>query len=296
MKEFYEKYAPSARTAYHNADTPDEFKRRLEDVLNRMTYATLCTITMDARAHRMDDDASHSILRIDPDSERRASVSLPSPFISDMIIQRVIGGHAEKLREWFDLFMLPRFESRETARWILDSVFRCSLLRKGQCPVFMFNELVVMSGKYHWRVSPPSASPRYMVFHPQTEDVEIRSISSDDGPFFIPTEQYDVQARPNLRSGMCYYQPVQGDQAAFDGFLWSGHIRGLVVVFQAIASEKHTMKTKGLYWLFDLAGVKEVWYVMVTPADLKIDFTVDNSAVVGGRIWEYYHVKMNIER
>ena len=287
------KFAPSARTAYGNANAPRKFERKLEVTLDHMEYATLRKIAIDAGAHQMDDDVSHLILRFDPDPERGAIVSIPSPFILDMIIQRVIKGDAEKLRDWFDLFMRSSF-SRGTAGWILDSVFHHSLLRKGQWPVLELKEEKART-QFHWRsVSPAPTTSYHMIFNSQAQNISITSTISEDQPLIMPTQPYDVSVTLNLRSDMCYYQPIQRNQATFDGFIWTGHNAGLAVVFQATVSESHTVKKKGFDWLLGLTGVKEVWYVAVTPADIKVDFLVEQGVVQESRIARHYHIKMNL--
>ena len=261
-----------------------------------MEYATLRKIAMDAHGPQVDDDVSQSIIRLDPDPERGAIVSIPSPFILDTIIQRVIKGDAKKLKDWFDLFMRPSF-SKETAGWILYNAFHRSLLRKGQWPVLELKEETSRTQDY-WRSVPRPAPTTlcHMIFHSQTQSVYLTPTISEDQPLIMPIQPYDIDATLNLKSdAMCYYQPIQRNRATFDGFIWTGHTVGVAVVFHATVNESHTVKKKDFDWLLGLAGIKEVWYVAVTPADVHVHFPVEQEVVQESRIAKRYHIKIDLD-
>jgi len=67
----------------------------------------------------MDKEVSHSIIRFDPNRSRQAIVSIASRYVLDMIMLHVIQGDAEKLREWYSMFLTSPF-SKSTAGWILN--------------------------------------------------------------------------------------------------------------------------------------------------------------------------------
>jgi len=281
--------------AYQHADSLQEFQAKVEDTLREMEYSILRKMATDAIRHQIDDDVSQSILRFDPDTRRRAIVSLPSPFVSDMIVQQVIKGDANKQRDWFSLFT-GAFSSRRTAGWILGSAFSRSLLRRGQWPVFELKEEDTQT-RYYWRsILPiPATSPSYIIFNSRTQSVDICSAPSDDQPLIMPTQFYDTNAILSLTPVMCYYHPIERNQGTFDGFIWTGYTRGLAIVFQATVSESHAVKAKGFNWLLSLPGVKEAWYVAVTPADIEINFPVEKGVVRESRIIKRYHIRMNME-
>jgi len=277
--------------AYQHADSLQEFQAKVEETLSKMKYSTLSGMATDASRRQMDDDVSQSILRFDPDTRRRAIVSLPSPFVSDMIVQQVIKGDANKLRDWFSLF-IGALSSKRTAGWILNSAFSRSLLRRGQWPIFELKEEETQT-RYRWRSISPI--PHHLIFNPQTQSVDIRSAPSDDQPLIMPTQFYDTNAILSLTPDMCYYHPIERNQETFDGFIWTGYIRGLAIVFQVTVSESHAVKAKGFNWLLSLPGVKEAWYIAVAPADIEINFPVEKGVVRESRITKRYHIRMNME-
>ena len=90
----------------------------------------------------------------------------------------------------------------------------------------------------------------------------------------VPTQLYDVKNEELiLGASISYFQPLQRNQATFDGFFWDG--KGLAVVFQTIVNDTHLVKKSSLEWLSKLDGVSRIWYIAVTPDDATVDFTFE---------------------
>ena len=130
----------------------------------------------------------------------------------------------------------------------------------------------------HWfSVWPTPAASQYMIFDSQAEDASIRSIPQPNQQFsVILLDVYDMDMPLSLHRGMGYYRSAECNQReAFDGFIWTGNARGLAVVFQATVNCDCKVKRSGFDWLLGFSDVKEVWYVVVTPEDLRLRFAVD---------------------
>ena len=167
----------------------------------------------------------------------------------------------------------------------------------GQWPVLNLSQKQDETLVHLRSVSNPSPpNPPHMIF-----DMKTKSISTQSKPSTklvpVPIEHYDVGNQDLiLRSTMCYYQPIQRNQATFDGFVWSGKGLGVAVVFQATVSGSHTVKKSGLVWLLKLAHVKKVWYVIaVTPADLHIEFILEKGVNDLIEKEKWFHIKIKPE-
>ena len=107
----------------------------------------------------------------------------------------------------------------------------------------------------------------------------------------VPTQLYDVKNEDLiLGASISYYQPLQRNQATFDGFFWDG--KGLAVVFQAIVNSAHLVKKSGLEWLSKLDGVSRIWYIAVIPDDVTVDLTLEEG--VTGMIEEGQRYQIRI--
>jgi len=232
---------------------------------------------LDAATQEMDGIILEFIIRYDPNRSRQAVVSLASHFVSDVIIQQFIKGDTEKLKDWHRFSLRSRLVSGRTIEWILYAAFHRSLLRKGQWPVMELEQKWVRE-QCHWcSVWPTPVASQYMISDSQAEDASIRSIPQPNQQFsVILLDVYDMDMPLSLHRGMGYYRSAECNQReASDGSLRSGNARGLAVVFQATVNCDRKVKRSGFDWLLGLSDVKEVWYVAVTPEDLRLRFAVD---------------------
>lgn len=170
LVEFYERYAPSTRTAFQEASNPQYHEARVQNALERLSFSTLPGMFMDATAHHMRLEISHSIIRFDPDENRGPLISIASRHIFDRIDTLVM------YKQWHV----------------------CDLIQK------QARTLVHLSS-----ASGPGLSPSYMIFDVNTKSVEIRSKPAAELGL-APVERYDVgDQNLALCSTKCYYQPAQ---------------------------------------------------------------------------------------
>ena len=275
LKVFFERYLPSAHTAYSSAAFISSYEMELEQSLRQLSIDDIIDIALNVVAFQIDDKLHHHLFVILPTETRsRHSVEFVSQYCLRTLLRIVKNDKLTSAAETLYQLFSGHSSTRGLAGQVLDMAAP-DLFPKGGCWKMQEMEMSPVRGtkNQHWKIQPDSTyADKYLIVGYAHQLVLIANTPPPENTVFcnIATYPFPPTGQGTLRTG--YYIPTLKTQATFDAFFYDAD-KNQAMVLQVTVSPRHSVKEKGIEQLKKW-GVQSAHYVAVTGLHDTFDLPV----------------------
>ncbi|KAI9461474.1 hypothetical protein HD554DRAFT_1512167 [Boletus coccyginus] len=290
LKTFFERYVPSARTAYDFAHRIQDFEIQLQGAINSLSVDNVTKMVDDLGSLTMSAEMPHHLFIIHP-GETRSSliIKFTSQHISEKLVAALEHKVSSAARVLFEVYNRNP-PTKALAGQLWDSVVRGVFTQGGVWPICQM-EVSSNKGKVnqHWKIMPskPYVDQYLIIGDPAKPIVKICDTCPDDAIVHDTFSSFPFNANIKEVTKTGYYLPTSTTEATFDAFYYDADLKEATVL-QATVSPGHTVKAKDLQQLQEV-GVQSAHYVAITPPQEVFDLHVPKN-YDGVFLKEKYHL------
>jgi hypothetical protein len=285
LEQFYDRFGPSARSAYANADKLHVYDKALRAKISPMTVERLENLARSTTSLSMTEEITHQLLLVTPGDMRDSlETSIPTRYLLNQVRDQVCHGRLEATRRLYQMFLRTPW-TKASAGHMLDDAIHVVFPDGGEWPIVRMISNRPGKRNTHWRKPDITTQQEYLQIGHNGQPIAVapNSISNEAVPVVLKVHYFHEKENLTLEDG--YYYPFERNQETFDGFIFA-KTGAIATIFQATDGMKHFLKNGGFTWLRQL-GVEKFRVVIVgTPVNTKLDLAVSNS--LGGFVSEVY--------
>ena len=221
LATFFDRYGPSARTAFKYAASSDEFDDQIQLICTNTSLSKLWKIMHEADTLTLDNELSHQIFVIAPKPDSpcfKHCVQFASPFNANLLYMALHMKSTIEAQEFCGLLISALF-SKGSAGNVFEVLAHGAFDQGGYFPIFkMSKSNRIGTANSHWKTPNENPVEHFLYVNSSGFSVQDQQPTSTEKEEPLAYHLFIPSQTTSLETG--YYQQVSRTQETLDAFIY----------------------------------------------------------------------------